>query len=112
VPERFRRFFPQALIPRPKQIRAMSKEGTIMVPAAAALRHHLGGFRCPSVVMTGDADRVVDHEEQSVRLAHELDADLRIVPRTGHMLHHAVPDEVVEAIDRVASGRGRLQHAA
>jgi pimeloyl-ACP methyl ester carboxylesterase len=113
VPNRFRDAFPKALIPRPKQIRAMSQEGAIMVPAAAALRRHHGGFSCPSVVMTGDADRVVDPDDQSVRLAHELNnAELRIVPRAGHMVHHAVPLEVAQAINRVASDRGRLQEVA
>jgi pimeloyl-ACP methyl ester carboxylesterase len=113
VPDRFRDVFPEALIPRPKQIRAMSQEGAIMVPAAAALRRHYGGFSCPSIVMTGGADRVIDPEDQSIRLAHELnDAELRIVPGAGHMVHHAVPLEVAEAINRVASGRGRLQEVA
>jgi pimeloyl-ACP methyl ester carboxylesterase len=113
VPDRFRDVFPKALIPRPKQIRAMSQEGANMVRAAAALRRHYGGFSCPSVVITGDADRVVDPEDQSIRLAHELkDAELRIVPGAGHMVHHAVPLEVAEAINRVASGRGRLQEVA
>ena len=55
VPDRFSYVFPRALIPRPEQIRAMSQEGAIMVPAAAALRRHYGGFNCPSIVMTGDA---------------------------------------------------------
>ena len=96
----------QALIPRPEQIRAMSRGGAIMVAAAAALRRHYGGVSCPSIVMTGDADRVVDPEDQSIRLAHELnDAELRIVPAD---MVHRVPLEVAEAIDRVASGRGRL----
>jgi len=64
-------------------------------------------------VMTGDADHIVDPEDHSVRLAQELgDAELRIVPRAGHMLHHAVPLEVAEAIARVVSGRGRLQEVA
>jgi pimeloyl-ACP methyl ester carboxylesterase len=113
VPDRFRDTFPNSLIPRPKQLRAMSQEGSIMVPAAAALQRHYGGFSCPSVVITGDADRVVDPEDQSIRLAHELnDAELRIVPGAGHMVHHAVPREVAEAINRVASGRGRLQEVA
>jgi pimeloyl-ACP methyl ester carboxylesterase len=113
VPGRFRDTFPKSLIPRPKQLRAMSQEGASMVPAAAALRRHYGGFSCPSVVITGDADRVVDPEKQSIRLAHELnDAELRVVPGAGHMVHHAVPLEVAEAINRVASGRGRLQEVA
>jgi len=113
VPDRFRDTFPKSLIPRPKQLRAMSQEGSIMVPAAAALQRHYGGFSCPSVVITGDADRVVDPEDQSIRLAHELDdAELRVVPGAGHMVHHAVPHEVAEAINRVASGRGRLQEVA
>jgi pimeloyl-ACP methyl ester carboxylesterase len=113
VPERFREAFPQALIPRPKQIRAMSQEGATMVPAAAALQRHYGGLSCRSVVMTGDADRVVDPEDQSIRLARELnDAELRIVPEAGHMVHHAVPLEVAQAIDRVAAGRERLQEVA
>jgi pimeloyl-ACP methyl ester carboxylesterase len=110
VPDRFRDAFPTSLISRPKQIRAMSQEGTIMVSAAAALRRHYGEFSCPSVVITGDADRVVDPEDQSIRLAHELnDAQLRVVPRAGHMVHYAVPLEVAEAINRVASDHGQLQ---
>jgi pimeloyl-ACP methyl ester carboxylesterase len=113
VPDRFRDVFPKALIPRPKQMRAMSHEGANMVRAAAALQRHYRGFSCPSVVITGDADHVVDPEDQSIRLAHELnDAELRIVPGAGHMVHHAVPLEVAEAINRVASGRGRLQEVA
>jgi pimeloyl-ACP methyl ester carboxylesterase len=113
VPDRFRDAFPKSLIPRPKQIRAMSQEGAIMVPAAAALRRYYGGFSCPSIVMTGDADRIVDPQDQSVRLAHELnDAELRIIPGAGHMVHHAVPREVAEAINQVASGRERLQEVA
>jgi pimeloyl-ACP methyl ester carboxylesterase len=113
VPDRFRVAFPKALIPRPKQIRAMSQEGAMMVPAAAALRLHHGGLSCPSVVMTGDADRVVDPDDQAVRLAHELNsAELRIVPRAGHIVHHAVPLEVAQAIKQVASDGGRLQKVA
>ena len=112
VPDRFGAF-PKSLIPRPKQIRAMSQEGAIMVPAAAELRRHYGGFSCPSIVMAGDADRIVDSQDQSIRLAHELnDAELRIVSGAGHMVHHAVPLEVAEAIDRVASGHARLQEVA
>jgi pimeloyl-ACP methyl ester carboxylesterase len=63
--------------------------------------------------MTGDADRIVDPEDQSVRLAHELnDAELRTVSGAGHMVHHAVPLEMAEAINRVASGRAPLQEVA
>jgi len=81
------------------------------LPAAAALRSHYAGFSCPCVVITGDADRVVDPEDQSIRLANELnDAELRIVPGAGHMVHHAAPLEVAQAIDRVAS-RGRWLQA-
>lgn len=113
VPVRFQHLFPQALIPRPKQIGAMAEEGAIMVPAAAALRRHYGDVRCPSIVMTGDGDRIVAPEDQSVRLAQELDdAELRLVPRAGHMLHHAVPGEVADAIIRVAAPPVRPQDAA
>jgi pimeloyl-ACP methyl ester carboxylesterase len=113
VPDRVLDAFPKSLIPRPKQVRAMSQEGSIMVPAAAALRRHYGGFSCPSIVMTGDADRIVDPRDQSVRLAHELNgAELRTVSGAGHMVHHAVPLRVAEAIDRVASVHARLQEVA
>jgi pimeloyl-ACP methyl ester carboxylesterase len=113
VPDRFNDMFPKALISRPKQIRAMSQEGAIMIPAAAALQRHYGGLSCPSVVMTSYADRVVDPEDQSVRLAHELNhAELRAVPGAGHMVHHAVPLEVVESVNRVASSGGQLQEVA
>ena len=113
VPDRFRDIFPRASsrgrsrsAPCPRRVRSWSRrqrrcDGT------------MAEFSCPSVVITGDADRVVDPEDQSIRLAHELnDAELRIVPGAGHMVHHAVPLEVAEAINRVASGRGRLQEVA
>jgi pimeloyl-ACP methyl ester carboxylesterase len=112
VPDRFRDAFPKSLIPRPKQIRAMSQEGAIMVPAAAALRRHYGELSCPSTVMTGDPDRIIDPKDQSIRLVRELmEAELRIVPGAGHMVHHAVPLAVAETINQVASGRERLQEA-
>jgi pimeloyl-ACP methyl ester carboxylesterase len=113
VPGRFSDTFPKSLIPRPKQLRAMFQEGSMMVPAAAALQRHDRAFSCPCVVLTGEADRVVDPDDQSIRLAHELKgAELRIVAGAGHMVHHAVPLEVAEAINRVASGRVRLQEVA
>ena len=113
VPDHFRDAFPRSLIPRPKQIHAMSQDGAIMIRSVAALRRHYGGCGCPSVVMTGDADRIVDPQDQSIRLARELkDAELLIVPGAGHMVHHAVPLKVAEAIDRVASGHALPRKAA
>jgi pimeloyl-ACP methyl ester carboxylesterase len=55
----------------------------------------------PIEVVHGDADTTVGLSFHSQRLAETLDnANLTVLPDTGHMPHHAQPDAVVDAIRR------------
>ncbi len=116
VPRLFRRFFwprkiepafvdavPPALIVRPGQLRASAEESAFMVPAAARLARHYGEIDAPVEIFGGEDERVVGQRKQS-RWLHEAipQSRLHLLPGEGHMLHYQVPEQIVEAIERVA----------
>lgn len=57
-------------------------------------RAHLGGLRCPVLVMCGDADRLTPPERSHEIASLVPRARLVIVPRCGHMLTMERPDVV------------------
>jgi pimeloyl-ACP methyl ester carboxylesterase len=70
-------------------------------------------------IMAGSEDQVVDVGRHSIRLHEQIPhSELRLVPGAGHMVHHAVPEQVAEVIEAVAgearadSSRGRPTLAA
>jgi pimeloyl-ACP methyl ester carboxylesterase len=71
-----------------------------MVSAVAAMQHRYRELRMPVVIMAGTQDRIIDHRKHSVWLHQEIaESALRLVPAVGHMLHYAVPEQVVDAIE-------------
>ncbi|MGZ8216829.1 alpha/beta fold hydrolase [Methylomagnum sp.] len=109
VPPRFAAF-PVWMALRPSQLRAAAVEAALMIPDAMALRERYRDLDLPVMIMAGEDDRHVDAHRQSARLHKELpQSDLRLVPGVGHMIHHSVPRQVMEAIDAVAIpySRGR-----
>jgi pimeloyl-ACP methyl ester carboxylesterase len=117
VPEGFAKRLPHGLPLRPSQIRAAAQDTATMVSAVAAMQHHYRELRMPVVLMAGTKDRIVDHRKYSVRLHEEIgQSALRLVPGAGHMLHYAVPEQVVDAIDasftkptRLLSGTDKIE---
>jgi pimeloyl-ACP methyl ester carboxylesterase len=102
VPPRFAAF-PVWMVLRPSQLRAAAAEAALMIPDAMALRKRYRDLDLPVMIMAGEEDRHVDAGQQSVRLHQELPrSELRLVPGVGHMIHHSVPRQVMEAIDAVA----------
>ena len=70
-----------------------------MVTDAKALSERFAELSCPVAILAGDADGVVNYQEQALRLHEELSAStLDIFAGAGHMIHHADPDRVVRAI--------------
>lgn len=62
------------------------------------LEERLGELTMPSLVITGDDDRVVP-TEQSIRLARELpQAELVVIPDCGHVPHEECPKPVLDAM--------------
>jgi pimeloyl-ACP methyl ester carboxylesterase len=101
--ERFKREYSTALALRPSQLRATAADGALMMSDAKALSAHYGELAIPVAIVAGSGDKVVspDHAE---RLRGAVpDATLRIVEGTGHMVHHVATQQVVEAIEEVAS---------
>jgi pimeloyl-ACP methyl ester carboxylesterase len=105
VPERFRRGFPYGMPVRPGQIRAEAEDGAGMAREAAAMRDRYGELRLPVAIMAGRDDQVVDVGRHAIRLHERIPhSGLRLVPGAGHMVHHAVPGQVAEAVEAVANG--------
>ena len=99
VPTRFELEFPLGLTLRPSQIRASSEDASNMITDAKALSERYVELSCPVAILAGDADGVVNYQEQALRLHEELPAStLDILVGAGHMIHHADPDCVVRAI--------------
>jgi pimeloyl-ACP methyl ester carboxylesterase len=97
---RFSAEFPVALALRPSQIRASALDTSLMAASAAAIAERYPELRIPIVIMAGRGDRIVDFAGQSARLAAALpNATLIPFDDAGHMIHHAVPEEVVEAVE-------------
>jgi pimeloyl-ACP methyl ester carboxylesterase len=117
VPSRFETEFPVGLMLRPSQISAASKDATHMIPDAYAMMERYAALACPVAILSGDADKVVDHASQAKRLHDAVPGSiLDVFAGTGHMTHHADPSRVVRAIDFVSgsdqSGDNLHQHAS
>ena len=98
VPPAFEALFPRELVPRPSQIRATASDGAIMVDEARRLFERLGELDAPMLTMAGLDDRIAAPHDQTARLAHETGARLLLVPDAGHMVHHAAPSALTDAI--------------
>jgi pimeloyl-ACP methyl ester carboxylesterase len=100
VAESFENNFPVPLAIRPGQLRAAAAESGMLIATAARLRRRYGSIQVPVVIVAGADDRIVDPYEQSAHLYRDIpEAELRIIPRTGHMVQHSRPMEVLDAIE-------------
>jgi pimeloyl-ACP methyl ester carboxylesterase len=94
--------FPAGLALRPEQLRAAAEDGTTVRAWAKRTQGLYGDIHVPVMIVTGADDRVVGYRAHSLRLSREVPgAQLRILPGTGHMVHHTRPRDVVEAINDV-----------
>lgn len=104
APPEYQRRVPRELMLRPSQLRANAEAGALLVPAAAGFQDRYSRLGVPTEIVAGAHDGVCDPQTHSARL-HELlpRSILRILPRSGHMVHHAHLNEVVAAVDGSAS---------
>jgi pimeloyl-ACP methyl ester carboxylesterase len=101
VPDRFSKW-PSELALRPEQIEASATETALMVPAATALSKRYNELALPVTIVAGKGDKIVSFEKQSERLHGAIKhSELIGVDGVGHMVHYAVPDRIVEALDRI-----------
>jgi pimeloyl-ACP methyl ester carboxylesterase len=107
VPSRFQVEFPTELSLRPSQLKASAADTVLMTPSAAALASRYGELKMPIIIMAGTDDRIVNFASQSEHLDEVLgQSTLVSFPGAGHMIHHLVPERVVQAIDLAASCSG------
>lgn len=105
--ERFKREFPFALALRPSQIRAAAEDAAQMASCAARLAERYAELTMPVVILTGAEDAIVDRRRHAARLHSEIgQSELWVKDGAGHMLHHAAPEWVAGAIDRLAGRIG------
>jgi pimeloyl-ACP methyl ester carboxylesterase len=105
VSPKFEREFPMPLALRPSQIKAFSQDTSQMIAAAQQLSPRYRAISCPTVIMAGDADRIVNVERQSQRLHGAIPGSrLDVLTGAGHMIHHLDPARMVKAIDLIATG--------
>jgi pimeloyl-ACP methyl ester carboxylesterase len=99
VSDTFGTQFPVGLALRPLPLRASAEESAFLIPAAARLQSAYPDLKTPAVIVVGEKDRFIE-AKQSYRLKDALPrAVLRPVADAGHMVNHAVPERVVDAVD-------------
>ena len=105
IPQRFRREFPMELALRPNQIKSYSQEAALMVTSATQLCARYKTIDCPTVILAGDADRIVNYKRQAQRLHASIPGSrITVLQGVGHMLHHTDPLRIIRAIDLIAEG--------
>jgi pimeloyl-ACP methyl ester carboxylesterase len=94
---------------RASQMRAVDDEAAMLLGAAKVLSRRYRELSVPVRLIAGSGDGIVDTDEHSARLHQELGTStFHRVPRCGHMVHHAAPEEVLAAIALAGlSGAGK-----
>ena len=101
VPESYDAIPPDLLL-RPTQLEAGAAQIAALIPGVAAMAPRYPDIRCPTAIVAGEADRIVDPWGHAVRLHDAVrGSTLHLLAETGHMPHHARPEAVLAAIGRV-----------
>lgn len=97
VPARYKALAWRAL--EPAQLRTVGLESAMLLPVASGMRRRYSKIRAPAVLVAGADDGYVSTRAHSLRLHRELRYSTYIeVPGAGHMVHHAAPGMILEAI--------------
>lgn len=95
------------LATRTETLRANARQVRALRPHVAGMSARYREVTMPVEILHGTADRTVYKQIHAEPLAALLpNARLTILDGIGHMLHHAAPDAVVDAVDRAASRAG------
>jgi len=90
---------------RPSQIKAFAEDTSRMISSAEQLSPYYRSIRCPTVVLAGDRDGIVNVDRQGKRLHGAIPGSrLDVLTGAGHMIHHVDPGRIVKAVDLIATG--------
>jgi len=89
---------------RPTAVRAMMEDFSTLAETLRRLRPLYPRLRVPTVVLTGDRDRLVQHRRNSLRFAAQAPAaELVVLPGVGHAIPQTRPDALIQAVERAAT---------
>ncbi len=93
---------------RPASFRANTRQVNTLRPHIVEMAGRYGEeFQMPLEIIHGDEDKTVPLEIHSIPLSQAVPhANLTVLNGVGHMPHHAAPDVVEAAIDRIAAQAG------
>lgn len=102
VPGYFKRF-PTWMALRPEPLRAVGEESAMLLPLTLAMRQQYAKLSVPVAIVAGTHDRYVGTQGHSHRLHLALPGSTYLpVVGAGHMVHHAAPEVLVDAISRLS----------
>jgi pimeloyl-ACP methyl ester carboxylesterase len=110
VPRRFKAEYSTGMALRPSQIRASVQDGASMWQGARELEGHYGDLTLPVTIMAGEGDKVVLPSMAQRLHAAIPQSTLHIVGGTGHMVHHAEPRMVAEAVKDITIQGQAMAH--
>lgn len=111
VPDGYIDYIGATLTLRPANFRANARQVNTLRPHIVDMAARYGDdFKAPLEILHGDKDGTVPHDIHSIPLKAAVPhANLTLLDGVGHMPHHAHPDLVEAAIDRIAA-QIRLPH--
>ena len=96
--------FPKEMAVRPSQIRASAAEAALMIPAAFASSKTYSELELPTIIIAGADVRLIDINEQSVRLHDEVkQSKLHRIAGAGHRIQQSATPDLMAAIDEAAA---------
>lgn len=108
VPEGYADHIGAGLTLRRETLRENARQVRGLKPHLQAMSAEYPNLSLPVEIVHGTADTTVPAEVHAKPMAGLLpDARLTLLPEAGHMIHHARPQAVVEAIRRAAARAGR-----
>ncbi len=95
----FKAAYPVGLASRPSQLKALATDTVSMPFSAFALSSRYNELKLPVAIFAGEQDKIVDTDAQSKRLHEAIPQSRYHCERnTGHMIHHAIPNDIIAAI--------------
>lgn len=93
-----------AMVLRPSEFIANAQDLAGLKEFVRAQAPRYGEIKAPVAIVSGDIDPIVSTDIHSRAIAKQLPhATLTVLPGIGHMVHDAATDEVIRAIDKVAT---------
>jgi pimeloyl-ACP methyl ester carboxylesterase len=106
VPEIVKKEYPRLMLIRPSQLRAVAEDSSFLLPSAATLTTSYCRLKCPTAIIAGRDDEIVD-SEQAVRLQKAMpQAAVTLVPEAGHMVHYFTANGIVKTAEVVSVEAG------